>query len=296
MFGHLPFVSVYIDDILVFSNSAEEHKQHLLAVVHILLQNGVILSPKKIELFKKEIDFLGKRIKNGQIELQQHIYTKIKDFPDTFKTLKELQSFLGLLNYGRKFIPNLSARTRNLQKKLTDEQAKYKQHNGEQPRRWNTDKIPITLQKQEEEELQKIKALIKDQKILYFPSDEELLTLQTDASDNFWAGVLIAKQKEVVAYSSGKFSKPQIKYATYDKELLAIKLAIKSLRIYLLHRQFIIETDNKSVAQFLKKKTVNNPEENLRRIRLAMYLEIYNYDVKYIPGYTNFAADLLTRL
>ena len=58
----------------------------------------------------------------------------------------------------------------------------------------------------------------------------------------------------------------------------------------------MIETDNKSIAQFLKKKTVNNPEENLRRIRLAMYLEIYNYDVKYIPGYTNFAADLLTRL
>jgi putative transposase len=116
MFRHLPFVTVYIDDILVFSNYAEDHKQHLLTVVQILLQNGVILSPKKSELFKKEIDFLGKRIKNGQIELQ-HIYTKIRDFPNTFKTLKELQSFLGLLNYGRKFIPNLSAKTKNLQKK-----------------------------------------------------------------------------------------------------------------------------------------------------------------------------------
>jgi len=129
-------------------------KEHLLVVVQILLQNGVILNPKKIELFKKEIDFLGKKIKNGQIELQQHIYTKIKDFPNTFKTLKELQSFLGLLNYGRKFIPNLLAITQNLQKKkLNEEQAKYKQQSGEQPRKWNTDKISISLNSKEEEEI-----------------------------------------------------------------------------------------------------------------------------------------------
>lgn len=135
---------------------------------------------------------------------------------------------------------------------------------------------------------------MKDQKILYFPSNDELVTLQTDASDNFWAGVLIAKQKEIISYASRKFDKTQIKYATYDKELLAIKLAIKSLKIYLLNRHFVIKTDNKSVAQFLKKRTINNPGENLRRIRIAMYLEIYNYDVKYIPGYTNFAVDYLT--
>jgi len=137
--------------------------------------------------------------------------------------------------------------------------------------------------------------MVVDQKILYFPKEEELLILQTDASDLFWAGVIISGHKEIVAYTSGKFDKTQIKYATYDKELLAIKLALKSLIIHLLHRNFLIETDNKSVAQFLKKKTINNPEENLRRIRIALYLEIFTYDVKYIPGYTNFVADLLTR-
>jgi hypothetical protein len=295
IFGHIPYVVVYIDDILVFSHTQEEHKRHLLDVIQLLLKNGIILSPKKIELFKTEIDFLGKSIKNGSIQLQQHIYTKIKDFQKTFTTLKELQSFLGLLNYGRKFIPNLSEKISNLQKKLTDEQAKYKRDTGEQPRRWNTDKIPITLSHIEEQEIRDIKSMVVDQKILYFPKEEELLILQTDASDLFWAGVIISGHKEIVAYTSGKFDKTQIKYATYDKELLAIKLALKSLIIHLLHRNFLIETDNKSVAQFLKKKTINNPEENLRRIRIALYLEIFTYDVKYIPGYTNFVADLLTR-
>lgn len=91
--------------------------------------------------------------------------------------------------------------------------------------------------------------MIKDQRILYFPTETELVTLQTDASDNFWAGVLIPQQKEIVAYSSGKFAKVQLKYSTYDKKLLAIK----SLHIYLVNRNFLIEKDNKSVAQFLKK-------------------------------------------
>lgn len=102
--------------------------------------------------YLRQINFLGKNIKSGQIELQ-HIYTKIIFFPKTFTTLKEVQSFLGLLNYGRKFIPSLSSNVQHLQKKLAEEQAKYKQTNGEQPRRWNTYKIPITLQKQEEDEI-----------------------------------------------------------------------------------------------------------------------------------------------
>lgn len=83
LFGHLQFATVYTDDFQVFSNTTKEHK-HLLTVIQMLLENCVILNPKKIE-FQKKIDFLGKRIKNEQIKVQ-HIHTKIRKVLNTFKT------------------------------------------------------------------------------------------------------------------------------------------------------------------------------------------------------------------
>ena len=115
---HSDFCIVYIDDILVFSNNKQEHRNHLQIVFKEFINQGLIISSKKMQLEKQEIEFLGLFIKGGKIELQEHIVKKVLDFPDKLEEIKKLQAFLGLLNYCRQFIPNLSKLVGPLYSKL----------------------------------------------------------------------------------------------------------------------------------------------------------------------------------
>lgn len=108
IFKKYDFCLVYIDDIFVASNNIKEHEKHLKTVLQEIENNGLVISKKKMELFKQKISFLGLEIGNGKVELQPHISQKIIDFPDKLDSKKKIQAFLGLVNYARKFIPNLA--------------------------------------------------------------------------------------------------------------------------------------------------------------------------------------------
>ena len=108
IFSKYSFILVYIDDILVFSKTFHEHINHLELVFEELINNGLVVSRKKIKLFKNQIKFLGLELENGQVKLQEHIVQKINNFSNKLEDLKTLQSFLGLLNYARPYIKNLS--------------------------------------------------------------------------------------------------------------------------------------------------------------------------------------------
>ncbi|KAG6503124.1 hypothetical protein ZIOFF_035414 [Zingiber officinale] len=106
--GTKEFIAVYIDDILVFSLDERTHEQHLRQMLHICRLNGLILSPTKMKIAVKEVEFLGAIIGNCKIKLQPHVISKIADFNDNdLKTTKGMRSWLGLLNYARNYIPNL---------------------------------------------------------------------------------------------------------------------------------------------------------------------------------------------
>ena len=102
------FVAVYIDDILVFSKNKKKHIGHLQIVLKKFEEYGIIISKSKKQLFQHTIEFLGVIIGNGKILLQPHISEKFLTFPDKIEETKELQKILGLLNYTRPFIKNLS--------------------------------------------------------------------------------------------------------------------------------------------------------------------------------------------
>ena len=104
----LIYIYIYIDDILVFSKTFQEHIKHLELVFEELINNGLIVSRKKIKLFKNHIEILGLELENGQVKLQEYIVQKINIFSGKLEDLKTLQSFLGLLNYVRPYIKNLS--------------------------------------------------------------------------------------------------------------------------------------------------------------------------------------------
>ena len=90
-----------------------------------LISHGLIVSKKKLKLFKTQIEFLGLELDDGQIKLQDHIVQKINNFSDKLKDLKTLQSFLGLLNYARPCIKNLNRLARPLYSKTKNTRQKY---------------------------------------------------------------------------------------------------------------------------------------------------------------------------
>ena len=98
---------VYIADVLAFSQNKFMHITRLHKIWDGFKNNNILISKKKIKILKQKIDFLGLTIDIGTIELQSHIVSKILEFPYKIKDTKELQKFLGLLNYSRKFIPIL---------------------------------------------------------------------------------------------------------------------------------------------------------------------------------------------
>ena len=100
------FVYVYIDNILVFSKNKEKHVSYLKFVLSEFSKQGIIISGKKAQFSKRNIEFLGVEIGSGHIKLQPHIAKKILDTP-TIRNIKALQQFLGLANYTRPFIKNL---------------------------------------------------------------------------------------------------------------------------------------------------------------------------------------------
>ena len=216
------FCIVYIDDILVFSNNRYVHTSHVHKILDLCKENNIILSKKKIELFKNKIDFLGLKIDKGKIELQPHITTKILSFPNKLEETKELQKILGLLNYGRKFIPNLSTLVTPLYNKLSKNGQRY----------FNNEDVKL---------IQRIKEIVKNLGPIALPIDSYYKIIQTDASSKGWAGILIQKPtkgspkdlEEIAMYSSGKFSEPESRKSSTELELLGIINTLNNFHIYI---------------------------------------------------------------
>ena len=106
-------LSYIVDDILIASNSIEEHLEHLNIFSDLCLKHGIGLSEKKAKIGLKEIEFLGLEINGEGIKMQPHILEKIQAFPDKLEDKKQLQRFLGTLNYASDFICNLADKEEN---------------------------------------------------------------------------------------------------------------------------------------------------------------------------------------
>ncbi|GLT32336.1 hypothetical protein SLA2020_070100 [Shorea laevis] len=165
------FVLVYIDDILVFSKTETEHIKHLQVVFTEFLKNGLIISKKKMELSKEYIEFLGMRIGQGKIQLQDHIVKKILDFPDKIEETKELQKFLGILNYARMYIKDLSKLTGPLYGKPSPKGRKF----------FNSEDVRL---------VKRIKDEVKNLPSLTLPLESDYKIVETDSSSEGWGAIL----------------------------------------------------------------------------------------------------------
>uniref|UniRef100_A0A251RXY7 Putative enzymatic polyprotein n=1 Tax=Helianthus annuus TaxID=4232 RepID=A0A251RXY7_HELAN len=277
------FCLVYIDDILVASQTVQEHEKHLQQVFEEIKKNGIVVSKRKMELFKRKISFLGLEIGNRKIELQSHISTKILDFPEKFENLKQIQAFLGLVNYARKFVPNLSKLVGPLYSKTTKNGQRY----------FNSEDIKL---------VKEIKMAIKNIKPLELPLVTDYIIIETDGCKEGWGAVLLCKpskyspkqEEKICAYASGNFQN-KTSWTSIDFEIQALIYALEKFKLFL-HKEFTVRTDCEAIVKFIK----NDQSKKINRTRWVNLQNIiqgsgYQINFEHIKGKNNGIADILSR-
>ena len=277
----LDFCYGYIDDILVFSKSVEEHKSHLRQIFERLKQYGILVNTSKCTLGCHEITFLGYHVSAAGTKPLNTKVQAIQEFTVP-KTVKELRRFLGMLNFYRRFVPNAAQLQAPLNNVLAGSKTK-----GSHP----VDMTPELLKAFED-----CKTSLSQATLLSHPDPSAELAIVTDASLTAIGAVLQQKKGELwqpLAFYSHKLNPAQTKYSPYDRELLAVYEAIKYFRHMVEARTFTIFTDHKPLTFAF---TVSRDKCSPRQFRYLDYISQFTTNIKYIPGRDNVVADALSRV
>ena len=267
------FVTGFVDDLMIFSENFEEHVEHVKCVIDKLSEAGVTLNKSKCKFGYHRVKFLGFIVGNGETLPDPAKVKAIRDFPKPTNK-KELRSYLGLLSFYRKFVPNLAS----CLSLLTDllKKSSYDKL------RWTE-----TLDKIFEES----RSLISDDIKLSIPVPGKTFILQTDASLNGLGAMLIQEGEcAPISFISRKLKPAERNYSVIELECLAIKWAIEYFYQYLYGSKFIVRTDHAPLTWL-----VQNKDKNSRLMRWALSLQAYDFSVQYVKGSENFIADAFSR-
>ncbi len=271
-------IFVYLDDILIASANKKQHVRHLRALFTRLEVHGLVINPQKCQFGVSAIDFLGHRVSSaGSTPLPSKVEA-IMQFPRP-TTVKGLQEFVGMVNFYHRFVPQAATIMRPLHLALAGKPTN-------KIFKWD-ESMTAAFENSK-------KALAKAVQLVH-PRSGVPLNLVTDASD---VGVGAALQQtegdspQPIAFFSRQLRKPELKYSTFDKELLAIYLAIRHFRYYLEGRPFTVYTDHKPLTQVMAKAS---EQWSGRQQRQISRISEYTTDIQHIAGEDNKAADALSR-
>lgn len=268
------FSENYIDDILIFSKTFEEHIEHIEKVIKAIVNEGFRLKFKKCTFAAKSAKYLGHIIEYNTVRPTKDNLISIKKFP-TPKTQKNIRQFLGKINFYHDYIPRSSILLDPLHKLLR-----------------KNEKFLWT--EECEKSFVEVKKLLCSQPVLEIFDNDLPIRIYTDASLEGIGAVLKQVQNDgkekPTAYFSKKLSEPQKRKKAIYLECLAIKEAITYWQHWLIGRKFIVFSDHKPLEGLnIKART----DEELGD--LTYYLSQYNFEIQYIPGKDNTEADSLSR-
>ncbi|UYV73923.1 K02A2.6-like, partial [Cordylochernes scorpioides] len=261
----------YMDDILIYGNTMEEHNRNLETVLRRLEENNVKLNAKKQQIAVDKVNFLGHIISRDGIAIQASRAEAIQKLKRP-ENKTEVQRFLGMVTYLGKFIPNLSDKTAPL-RKLISNKSEWK-FGGE-----------------ENDCFEKLKNMVSNAPILTFFDPTKPITISSDASQ-YGIGTVLMQGGQAIEYASFSLNATQRKYAQIEKELLAIVFGCERFQYYIWGNDVIVETDHKPLLSIVKK-----PLEKLspRLQRMVLRLMRFQISLKFTPGKNMFVADHLSR-
>ena len=270
------FSAAYMDDVIIYSETWEDHLRHIDQVLRRIRKAGLTLKMRKCQFAMSEFVYLGHVVGGGLVQPEAAKLEAVRNFA-TPRTKKEVRAFLGLTGYYRKFIKDFAS----ISAPLSDLTRK----NGPNQVEWTPEcSAAFNLLKQQ----------MCSTPVLRSPDFEKMFLLQTDASDRGVGAVLSQVDENGDEHPVGFFSRKLVpreeRYATVEKECLAIHLAVKAFRVYLLGRPFHVQTDHRSLEWMERFK-----ENNGRLTRWSLALQPYDFKVEYKKGSENQNADALSR-
>ena len=274
--GDIPRVFVYIDDILIASENEQQHMEDLRQVFTTLQKHGMVVNRAKCVLGQTNLDFLGYSVNDAGISPLPERVEAIRAVPAP-TSIKELQSFLGMINYYRRFIPKAAEHLHPLFDLLKGK--------------------PKTMEWTPECQaaFNAVKAALATTTLLHHPKTGANLSLTTDASNHALGAVLEQRGPngwEPLAFYSANLKPNQRMWPPFDRELLAIFRATRHFRPMLEGRPFIIFTDHQSLVPAMAKKS--DPLTARQTYQLSCIAE-FSTDIRYIEGKANVVADALSR-
>ena len=272
MLGDLDFVFIYIDDILIFSRDSEEHCRHVEIVFDRIQKNNLHVKFSKCKFAKSEVEYLGYKLKDDTYSYGGNVRHVLMDYPLP-ASFKELESFIGLINYYRKFVKNFASTTKPLFDFKTSNDKSCKEL------KWTPELIDVFNQ---------ICSLIRKATPLAIPNPSLPFKVETDASDAAVGATLIQNGKPI-HYSSRLLKKAELRYSTYEKELVAILFALKQYYDCLIGKKFILRCDHRPLI-WIKEQKIKG-----RIGRWILTLQEFEFDIEHIAGAKNSVADTLSR-
>lgn len=270
----------FIDDILVFGSTENEHDSRLKIVLEVLKENNVLLNETKCIYKVQKVNFLGHELKPDGVRPLKKYIESIAAFRVP-KTIEELQSFLGLANYINKWIPNLATITEPLKQLLRKKIGK----NANIAEYWTAD------QDQAFNHLKK--ALTKIHTLGYYDVKDNTQVI-ADASPVGLGAVLVQSDNHgprIIAYGNRTLTDCERRYSQTEKEALALVWSIEHFNVFLFGKEFDLITDHKPLEVLFGPKS----KPCARIERWVLRLQAYRYHIKYRPGKSN-VADSLSRL
>jgi len=265
---------VYLDDIIIFSANASEHFEHVRQVIERLRNNKLKVKIIKCKVAQERIQYLSHEIYDGVISPGKKLTEALYKFKVP-QTVRQVQSFIGLGSYYRKFIPGFSKIASPLIR-CTEKGKKFE---------W-TNECQLAFNE--------IRDLVCSDRVLVLPDFDKDFRLEADAS-NYGVGAVISqlhvKSWRPVAYFSKHLSKRERSYSTSEKELLAIILAMEHFKQFLYGKEFEVFTDHEPLKYYL-----TADELSPRLERWMSRLKLFEFRITYRSGKSNANADALSRL
>ena len=273
------FVYVFIDDVLIYSKSIEEHLVHIKQVLEVFKENKLKINIEKCHFLQTEVDVLGHKLTTKGLSPMESKITAIKKW-EAPSSLHELRSFLGAVGYYRDFIPKYAQITSPLCK-LLKKNTKYE---------WN---------KEQQESFELLKKKLINSPILKFPLFDKPFIIRTNASYNGIGGVLLQKEEETgkehpIHFISRSLKKAEKNYGITDLEGTALFYCMTKFKYYIEGNPLptTIYIDHKPLVGLFK----NKEPLNERQTRWCLTASMLGINIKYESGKKNVLVDALSRM
>ena len=269
------FVMVYLDDVIIYSETFEQHLEHLQIVFNRLKKAGLKLNPDKCDFVKSELEFLGHVVSDKGIRTDPAKIEKVKNFPIP-TNITQLRGFLGLALYYRRFVPDFSTIAVPLNKLLKKG-------------------VTYSWTDQQQKAFDALKSCLISSPVLTFPDFKKTFVLLTDAS-TFGLGAILSQTNEegheqVIAYASRSLNKAERNYSATELECLAVVWAIKHFHPYVYGQRFQLITDHSALCHLFNTATPSG-----RLARWVMKLQMYDFQTIHRAGKKHLNVDSLSRI